>query len=59
MMKENETAGQQETDLQRWADDGGRSPDARTVRRVAPQNPWAVIGLAAAVGFAFGWLSGE
>ncbi|HEX4606860.1 MAG TPA: hypothetical protein VH092_01520 [Urbifossiella sp.] len=42
------------------ADDGGRPPELRVVpRRAPPPSPWAMIGVAVAVGFVAGWLTGE
>ena len=58
-MEPSERAAQQETDLQRWADDGGRIPGTPPQARagVRPVSPWRAVGVAAAVGFAVGWLS--
>lgn len=50
----------QEAELQRWADDGGRNPDAtpgRVRRANVPRPPWAAVGIAAGLGFVLGWLS--
>ena len=53
-----ERAGQKESDYQRWADDGGFIPEAEAPGGSAPARfPWRVIGMAAAVGFAIGWLT--
>ena len=52
-----ERAAQHEAD-HRWADDGGFIPEMET--RVAPvvtRSPWRAVGIAAAVGFALGWLT--
>jgi hypothetical protein len=49
----------QETAYQRWADDGGTIPDDvdHTPTARPRRNPWLYVGLAAAAGFACGWLS--
>jgi hypothetical protein len=56
---EHETrAAQRESALQRWADDGGFIPEPQ--HPVAPgtrRSPWRAIGIAAACGFAIGWLT--
>ena len=57
-MQERADAAQKEADHQRWADDGGFTPDHH-VAEAAPRNPWVAIGIAAGVGFALGWLTGR
>lgn len=55
-------AAQKESDHQRWADDGGPTPDPEPARArpgVPTRSPWAAVGIAAAVGFAVGWLTGH
>jgi hypothetical protein len=51
---------QRESDHDRWADDGGFSPepDAALPKPVIPtalKKPFAAVGLALAVGLAIGW----
>ncbi len=49
---------QQEHDHHRWADDGGRTPEPEVTKpRIPARSPWRAIGIAAAVGFAIGWLT--
>jgi hypothetical protein len=49
---------QRELALQRWADDGGFIPERETTRTPVPtRSPWRAVGVAAAVGFAIGWLT--
>jgi ElaB/YqjD/DUF883 family membrane-anchored ribosome-binding protein len=49
---------QKETAHQRWADDGGFIPETETPGAlVRTHSPWRAIGIAAAVGFAIGWLT--
>ena len=53
---------QRESDHQRWADDGGFIPEsqpreARTRTTDVARSPWASVGVAAALGFALGWLT--
>jgi hypothetical protein len=63
-MRERETAAtrradaaQRESDHQRWADDGGFTPDEVAAPPV--RSPWTAVGVAAALGFAVGWLTGR
>ena len=50
---------QREADHHRWADDGGFVPDLEVPLAVAgTRSPWRAIGVAAALGFAIGWLTG-
>jgi hypothetical protein len=61
-VERTERSAQQEADLQRWADDGGapsmgRAGQARAADR--PRSPWVAVGVAVAVGFTLGWLSGR
>jgi hypothetical protein len=61
-MERTERSAQQEADLQRWADDGGAPPTGRPgqVRATErPRPPWVGVGVAVAVGFTLGWLSGR
>ena len=53
---------QRESDHQRWADDGGLVPEpqpreARPQASYVARSPWAAVGIAAAFGFALGWLT--
>ena len=51
-------AAQRESDLQRWADDGGFIPKPQmTEVAVARRSPWRAVGIAAVFGFAIGWLT--
>jgi ElaB/YqjD/DUF883 family membrane-anchored ribosome-binding protein len=53
---------QRESDHQRWADDGGFIPKLQAVEAAVGavlRHPWAVVGVAAAVGFALGWVTGR
>ena len=57
---------QRESDHQRWADDGGLTPDTAAAGhgvRIAAWDvtryPWVAVGAAAALGFALGWLAGR
>jgi ElaB/YqjD/DUF883 family membrane-anchored ribosome-binding protein len=61
---ETRDAARREADLQRWADDGGFIPEAKANRPQAVltavvRNPWAAVGIAAGIGFVFGWLTGR
>ena len=50
-------AAQREVDHQRWADDGGVIPDSRNKgTETGAGSPWTAVGIAAALGFALGWL---
>ena len=60
MLRSEQTtrAAQRESDLQRWADDGGFIGEQRTNAVAAtPRSPWLTVALAAAAGFAIGWLT--
>jgi ElaB/YqjD/DUF883 family membrane-anchored ribosome-binding protein len=51
---------QREMDHQRWSDDGGFIPKpqaAEVAVGAVLRHPWAVVGVAAAVGFALGWVT--
>jgi hypothetical protein len=53
-----EGAAQHEADHHRWADDGGFIPETEIPRTpAATRSPWPAIGIAAAVGFAVGWVT--
>lgn len=53
-----ERAAQHEADHQRWADDGGFIPEREAPRAPVPtRSPWQAVGIAAAIGFAIGWLT--
>lgn len=53
-----ERVAQKERDHHRWADDGGFIPGVEAPRTAAPAwSPWRSIGIAAAIGFAIGWLT--
>jgi hypothetical protein len=57
---ENDDARPDDAAHQRWADDGGGPRAKQAVpRRTAPPTSWGTIGVALAVGFAVGWLTGE
>jgi hypothetical protein len=50
---------QSEADHHRWADDGGFIPAPETPAPApATRPPWRAIGVAVALGFALGWLTG-
>ncbi len=54
-----ERAAQREADHHRWADDGGFIPAPETpAAATATRPPWRAIGVAVALGFAIGWLTG-
>jgi hypothetical protein len=57
---------QRQDDHQRWADDGGLTPDPEDAGPAGPRSapvvtryPWVAVGTAAALGFALGWLAGR
>ena len=51
-------AAQGEADYQRWADDGGFIPAQESPAPVvATRSLWRAVGIAAAIGFAIGWLT--
>jgi hypothetical protein len=57
---------QRESDHQRWADDGGLTPDpgeagleAAIGVPGATWHPWPAVGTAVALGFALGWRAGR
>lgn len=53
-----ERAAQHEADHHRWADDGGFIPEMELPSTpAAARSAWRAIVIAAAVGFAFGWLT--
>ena len=58
-MERNERTAQQEAALQRWADDGGGPRVNPHAAAVLPRPRWEAVGVAVAVGFALGWLTGR
>ena len=58
MSEQATRAAQQDADHQRWADDGGFTPDPH-VPAATTRSPWVAVGVAAAIGFALGWLTGR
>ncbi|WP_143393279.1 hypothetical protein [Fimbriiglobus ruber] len=54
-----ETQFHQDVARHRWADDGGAIPEVEEDVTKTPLHfdPWVLVGLAAVVGFAFGWLT--
>ena len=58
----SERTAQREADHQRWADDGGFTPDPEPDRPTTPvfaRSPWVAVVVAAGVGFALAWLVGR
>ena len=67
-MRQSERAAREsdhqcESDHQRWADDGGFTPDSQShgaQTLIADDRfPWSAVGIATALGFALGWLTGR
>jgi ElaB/YqjD/DUF883 family membrane-anchored ribosome-binding protein len=51
-------AAQRESAYNRWADDGGHTPDPEVTDAIGfTRSPWLAVGVAAALGFAIGWMT--